>query len=122
MVRTLCCSQKFRPSFVRMGSRLGRRRTGRGPVPAKRFLASIREFFYGLSALEFERQALEMRGSLETIFLAITLGDMLGLPIIPPIYSLRILPYAVPHITTWKRRVLREREFSDREEFHLHNV
>lgn len=75
-----------------------------------------------MSGLEFERQALEMRGSLEAIFLAITLGDMLGLPIIPPIYSLRILPYAVPHIATWKRRVMREREFSDSEEFHLHGV
>lgn len=86
------------------------------------FVAALREFFYGMSGLEFERQALEMRGSLEAIFLAITLGDMLGLPIIPPIYSLRILPYAVPHIATWKRRVMREREFSDSEEFHLHGV
>jgi hypothetical protein len=77
---------------------------------------------YGLSGLEFERQALEMRGSLETIFFATTLGDMLGLPIIPPIYALRVLPYAVPHIATWKRRVLREREFADGEEFHLHGV
>src|SRR5437763_9358429 len=82
----------------------------------------FRDFLYGLSGLEFERQALEMRGSLETIFFATTLGDMLGLPIIPPIYSLRVLPYAVPHIATWKRRVLREREFSDSEEFHLHGV
>jgi hypothetical protein len=28
----------------------------------------------------------------------------------------------VPHIATWKRRMLREREFSDSEEFHLHGV
>jgi hypothetical protein len=85
-------------------------------------LETIRGFLYGLAGLEFERQALEMRGSLETIFFVTTLGDMLGLPIIPPVYSLRVLPYAVPHIATWKRRVLREREFSDGEEFHLHGV
>jgi hypothetical protein len=83
---------------------------------------TIGDFLYGLSGLEFERQALEMRGALETIFFATTLGDMVGLPIIPPIYSLRVLPYAVPHIAAWKRRVLREREFSDSEEFHLHGV
>ena len=88
----------------------------------RRLRETVRDFLYGLSGLEFERQALEMRGSLETIFLATTLGDMLGLPIIPPIYSLRVLPYVVPHIATWKRRVLREREFSDSEEFHLHGV
>jgi hypothetical protein len=84
--------------------------------------AAIRDFLYGFVGLEFERQALEMRGSLETIFFATTLGDLVGLPVIPPIYALRVLPYAVPHIATWKRRVLREREFSDGEEFHLHGV
>lgn len=82
----------------------------------------IREFFYGLYGYEFERQALEMRGELENVFLTITLGDMLGLPIIPPLYVLRILPYAVPDIERWKRRALRERELSDKEEFHLHGV
>ncbi|HYL12451.1 MAG TPA: hypothetical protein VEV41_05425 [Terriglobales bacterium] len=82
----------------------------------------IREFFYGLYAFEFERQAVEMRGELESAFMLITLGDMLGVPVIPPIYSLRILPYVVPNIAAWKRRVSRERDLSDKEEFHLHGV
>src|SRR2546422_6300153 len=85
-------------------------------------LETIRGFLYGLTGLEFERQALEMRGSLETIFFVTTLGDMLGLPIIPPVYSLRVLPYAVPHIATWKRRGVRERGISGGEEFHLHRA
>ncbi len=84
--------------------------------------AWFREFIYGMTSWEFERQAVEMRGALENVFLTITLGDMLGLPIIPPIYSLRILPYAVPSLVSWKRRVMREREFSDSEEYHLHGV
>ncbi len=90
--------------------------------PRRGLLDAIREFLYGLTGLEFERQALELRGSLETIFFVTTLGDMVGLPVMPPLYALRVLPYAVPHIATWKRRVLREREFSDGEEFHLHGV
>jgi hypothetical protein len=85
-------------------------------------LEAVRGFLYGLIGLEFERQALEMRGSLETIFFVTVLGDMLGLPVLPPVFALRVLPYAVPHIATWKRRMLREREFSDSEEFHLHGV
>ncbi len=84
--------------------------------------SKVRDFFYGMTALEFERQALEMRGALETVFMAITFGDMLGLPVIPPIYSLKILPFIVPQIRTWKRRSARERDFSDNEEFHLHGV
>jgi hypothetical protein len=91
-------------------------------VRKSRALALIGEFLYGMTGLEFEHQALEMRGSLETMFLAITLGDLLGLPILPPIYSLRILPHTVPQIATWKRRVMREREAFDSEEFHLHGI
>jgi len=38
---------------------------------------------------------------------------MLGVPVIPPYYSLKILPYAVPNIKSWKQRVFRERDFTD---------
>ena len=51
-----------------------------------------------------------------------TVGDMLGVPVLPPYYSLRLLPYIVPHIATWKRRVLREREFSDEHDYHLDGI
>jgi len=71
---------------------------------------------------EFERQALEMRGEMESVFLLITLGDMLGVPVVPPLYSLRLLPFVVPNIAAWKRRVMRERDLADKEEFHLHGV
>jgi hypothetical protein len=91
-------------------------------VRQRKILEVFREFFYGMNAYEFERQALEMRGAMEALFMALTLGDMMGLPVIPPIYSLRVLPYAVPQIEAWKRRVAREREFSDSEELHLHGV
>jgi hypothetical protein len=114
---TAATMNPIRPESAAMG----------GPIHTLDFdtmkaLATIRGFLYGLTGLEFERQAQEMRGSLETVFFVTTLGDMLGLPIMPPLYSLRVLPYAVPHIATWKRRMVREREFSDSEEFHLHGV
>ncbi len=86
------------------------------------FLTALHEFLYGFTSYEFERHAVEMRASLETLFMTLTLGDILGLPILPPYYSLRLLPFVVPNITTWKRRVMREREFSDHEEFDLHGI
>ena len=89
---------------------------------ASRRLQRIREFFYGLYAYEFEIQELEMRGELETAFMLITFGDMLGVPVMPPVYSLRILPYVVPNMAQWKRRVLRERDMPENQEFHLHGV
>ena len=69
--------------------------------------------------LEFAEHAMEMRGSLESLFMLATMGDMLGVPIMPPFYSLRLLPYLVPQVNTWKRRVMREREFSDEHDYHL---
>jgi hypothetical protein len=82
----------------------------------------VRQFFYGLIGYEFEMHSRELRGELETAFLLLTMGDMLGVPVIPPLYALRIVPYVVPSIATWKRRVMRERDFSDKEECHLHGV
>ncbi len=73
-------------------------------------------------AMEFSEHALEMRGSLESLFMFSIVGDMIGLPVIPPYYSLRILPYLVPQISTWKRRVLREREFTDDHDYHLEGL
>ncbi len=68
---------------------------------------------------DFSQHALEMRASLESLFMLATVGDLIGIPILPPYYSLRLLPYLMPNIATWKRRVLREREFSDQHEYHL---
>jgi hypothetical protein len=83
---------------------------------------AIREFFYGMFGLEFAGHAMEMRASLESLFMLGTVGDMLGVPVLPPYYSLRLLPYIVPQIATWKRRVLREREFSDEHDYHLEGL
>jgi len=90
--------------------------------PTRTWLDRAREFFYGMTGFEFEQQAREERGELESAFMLLTMGDMLGVPVMPPLYALRILPYAVPMISTWKRRTMRERDLAAREEFHLHGV
>lgn len=82
----------------------------------------IREFLYGMLGMEFASHALEMRASLENLFMLGTVGEMIGVPILPPYYSLRLLPYMVPQVETWKRRVLRQREFSDEHDYHLEGL
>jgi hypothetical protein len=74
---------------------------------------NIADFIYGMAAHEATRQALKTRGSMEHLFILITMGDLLGVPILPPYYSLRLLPYVVPQIATWKRRMLREKDLVD---------
>jgi hypothetical protein len=92
----------------------------RGPFAG--VLAAFREFAYGMSGYEFARHAIERRAALENIFLLTLAGDMIGVPVIPPYYSLRLLPYVVPDIVSWKRRVLREHDFTDQHDYHLHGV
>ncbi|HHH82610.1 MAG TPA: hypothetical protein ENL35_06455 [Chloroflexi bacterium] len=79
----------------------------------KRFGRAILEYMYGMAAHDMTRFALKTRGSMEHLFILITMGDLLGVPILPPYYSLRLLPYVVPQISTWKRRMLRERDLTD---------
>jgi len=38
---------------------------------------------------------------------------MYGLPLLPPYYSIRLLPYIIPTFNMWKRRILRERDLTE---------
>ena len=75
-----------------------------------------------MTGFEFARHAIETRAALENLFMTVVVGDMIGVPVIPPYYSLRLLPYVTPTVGTWKRRVLRERDFSDQQAAELHGV
>ncbi len=81
--------------------------------PFSRLLNTAREVMYGMASHDMSRHALRTRASMEHLFILITMGDLLGVPILPPYYSLRLLPYVVPQISTWKRRMLRERDITD---------
>lgn len=88
---------------------------GQGPEPEERqkMGSVVREFLYGMAAHDMTRYALKTRSSMEHLFILITMGDLLGVPILPPYYSLRLMPYVVPQISTWKRRMLREKDLTD---------
>jgi hypothetical protein len=86
------------------------------------FREALRDFVYGMGGFEFVRHAMETRAALESLFMVVTVGDLIGLPVLPPYYSLRLLPFVVPDVETWKRRVLREREPTESHEYDLHGV
>ena len=83
------------------------------PKGPKGLLGKLREITYGMAAHDMTRQAVRTRASMEHLFILVTMGDLLGVPILPPYYSLRLLPYVVPQIATWKRRMLREKDVTD---------
>lgn len=78
-----------------------------------RLVDVFKDIVYGMSSHEMTRHAVRTRASMEHLFILITMGDLLGIPILPPYYSLRLLPYVTPQISSWKRRMLRERDITD---------
>jgi hypothetical protein len=83
------------------------------PNPLRRFVQGFREVVYGMASHDMARHAVRTRASMEHLFILTTMGDLLGVPILPPYYSMRLLPYVVPQISTWKRRMLREKDMTD---------
>ncbi len=80
---------------------------------AHSILKASAEFFYGMTTFDWVRDLRRERGSVERLFVLITFGDIIGLPILPPYYTLRLLPYIIPMMNRWKRSLLRERDWTD---------
>lgn len=79
----------------------------------KRLNRTLGEVLYGMAVHDQVRTLRRTRGSLEHLFVLISFGDLLGVPILPPYYSMRLLPFVVPLINNWKRHMLRERDLID---------
>jgi hypothetical protein len=71
------------------------------------------DIFYGATIYEMVRDLHKQRGELERLFVLIVFGDLLGIPVLPPYYTLRLLPYVMPNLSGWRRSVLRERDLTD---------
>ena len=73
----------------------------------------IREIMYGMTIHEMDLELKRERGYLDHLFMMVVFGDLVGLPLLPPYYSMRLLPYIIPSIKKWKRSLLRERDLTD---------
>jgi hypothetical protein len=72
-----------------------------------------KEILYGLLFHEMDLVMKKERGHLDNLFMLVIFGDLIGLPLLPPYYSMRLLPHIIPSLASWKRRVLREKDLTD---------
>jgi hypothetical protein len=79
----------------------------------ERLRQGLRQFLYGMTVHELDVETRRARAELEQLFMLIVFGDLIGLPILPPYYSMRLLPHILPSVRRWKRTVLRERDLTD---------
>jgi len=71
------------------------------------------QMVYGATVYDWVRELHKERGMLERLFVLVVFGDLLGVPILPPYYALRLLPYVVPSIQGWRYSMMRERDMTD---------
>jgi hypothetical protein len=76
-------------------------------------VVTVAQMIYGATIYEMVRDLNKQRSYIEHLFILIVFGDFLGIPILSPYYTLRLLPYVVPNIQSWKRTMLRERDLTD---------
>ena len=79
----------------------------------KKMKKTLGEVLYGLTIHELDLEMKKERGHTDNLFMLIIFGDIIGLPLLPPYYSLRLFPYIIPNIESWKKRVLREKDLTD---------
>lgn len=77
------------------------------------WLRALGRIIYGMTVYEMVRDVRKERGQLQRAFVLLTFGDLLGVPVLPPYYSLRLLPFIVPEVETWRRSMCRERDLTD---------
>jgi hypothetical protein len=78
---------------------------------------AFKDVIYGMTTYEMARDLKKERAHLEHLFVLITMGDWVGIPILPPYYALRLLPHVLPQITGWRCCLLRERDLTDLTDF-----
>ncbi|MFH0821441.1 MAG: hypothetical protein V2B18_01730 [Pseudomonadota bacterium] len=78
-----------------------------------RIAEALGQFLHGASIRMPALVTMKETARMERLFFLAVYGDYLGIPIMRPYYSLRLLPYIVPRIHPWMRSLLRERDLTD---------
>jgi hypothetical protein len=76
-------------------------------------LQVVREVFYGMTVYDWVRELDKARNEHNRLFTMMVFGDLIGVPIFPPYYTLRLIPYIIPDLEGWRRSMLRERDLTD---------
>jgi len=79
----------------------------------KSLFDKLRDFAFGFFVMDPLMTIRKVIYNLNLAFMDITIGDLLGIPLIPPIYKLKLLPYWYPNIEKWKIRRMKEYDVTD---------
>ena len=78
-----------------------------------RIRKNLRDFFFGATAFEIQQTVRHEKLARLDLILLFSFGDLLGVPVFPPYYSLRLLPYFYPVLDSWKKRMLKKKDLTE---------
>ena len=73
----------------------------------------IKEFLFGMAVCEHAMVPLKEKAALEHLMFLALFGDLLGVPVLRPYYALGLLPHVCTRFETWKRSILKPRDWTD---------
>jgi hypothetical protein len=79
----------------------------------RNIITTLSEVIYGMTTYDWVLELERARNEQDRLFTLMVFGDLLGIPLLPPYYTLRLIPYIVPTLNSWQRSMLRERDFTD---------
>jgi hypothetical protein len=74
---------------------------------------TLKGILYGLTVHEMHLEIKKEKSEINHLFMLVVFGDLIGLPLLPPYYTMRLLPYILPDLESWKTSLLRERDLTD---------
>jgi hypothetical protein len=79
----------------------------------KRTIRTAAQMLYGATIYEMVRDVEKERGQREKLFILLVFGDLLGVPVLPSFYTLRLLPYVACSFDGWRTNLSRPRDLTD---------
>jgi len=74
----------------------------------------LKDFVYGMTVADMVQTAKKMEFNINAALMIVTIGDLIGISVLPPIYKYNLLVHWFPYVDVWKREVLREKDFLEK--------
>jgi hypothetical protein len=83
------------------------------------FGEKVKQFLWGFMFFEWYHELQHERAKYNDVMNLILYGELIGIPLMNSSIGLRLLPYVLPELQTWKHRQLEEHEIIE-EAPHMH--
>ncbi len=77
-------------------------------------VSRVKDIIYGMFILDPILTVVKMRHDIDILMILTLYSDIMGVPIMAPIYKLNLLPYFYPQFDKLKKNILREHDITEK--------